>query len=95
MSLSTKTRTLKYWVELFRDELSCNYPKDSGSPLIVEDPDNDRNIQIGIVYGSLEECNDLNYPSLFARLDDYEVLKFIRATAFGDNIPAKVKGNTQ
>ena len=68
--------------------------KDSGSPLIVEDPDNDRNLQIGIVYGSLEECNDLDYPSLFARLDDYEVLKFIRATAFGDNIPEKVKGNT-
>ena len=77
--------------------LGVNYlattPKDSGSPLIVEDPDNDRNLQIGIVYGSLEECNDLNYPSLFARLDDYEVLKFIRATAFGDNIPTKVKGN--
>ena len=78
--------------------LGVNYlattPKDSGSPLIVEDPDNDRNLQIGIVYGSLEECNDLDYPSLFARLDDYEVLKFIRATAFGDNIPPKVKGNT-
>ena len=46
------------------------------------------------MYGSLEECNDLNYPSLFARLDDYEVLKFIRANAFGDNIiaPSNVKG---
>ena len=78
--------------------LGVNYlattPKDSGSPLIVEDPDNDRKLLVGIVYGSLDECNDLYYPSLFARLDDYEVLKFIRATAFGDNIPPKVKGNT-
>ena len=46
------------------------------------------------MYGSLEQCNDLNFPSLFARLDDYEILKFIRANAFGDNTIARanVKG---
>ena len=70
-----------------------NRPEDSGSSLITEDPESKRHIQIGIVYGSLEQCNDQKYPSLYARLDDYNILSFIRETAFGDKIePVGVKG---
>ena len=68
-------------------------PGDSGSSLIMEDPDSKRQVQIGIVYGSLEQCNDQKYPSLYARLDDYNILSFIRETAFGDKIePVGVQG---
>ena len=68
-------------------------PGDSGSSLIMEDPDSKRQVQIGIVYGSLEQCNDQKYPSLYARLDNYNILSFIRETAFGDIIePVGVKG---
>ena len=65
-------------------------PGDSGGPLIYYDQDADKNMQIGIVYGSLEECSDQNYPSLYARLDNYYILNFIRETAFGDTIDGKV-----
>ena len=59
----------------------------------MEDPDSKRQVQIGIVYGSLEQCNDQKYPSLYARLDDYNILSFIRETAFGDIIePVGLKG---
>ena len=72
--------------------LFCNRHKDSGGPLIGEDPENDRHVQIGVVYGSLEECTDRNFPSLFARLDDYKILSFVRSTAFGENIAPVAKG---
>ena len=59
----------------------------------MEDSENKRLLQIGVVYGSLEQCNDQKYPSLYARLDDYNILSFIRETAFGDKIePVGVKG---
>ena len=60
--------------------------------MIGEDPENDRHVQIGVVYGSLEECTDRNFPSLFARLDDYKILSFVRSTAFGENIAPLAKG---
>ena len=69
-------------------------PGDSGSPLVYYDQDADKNLQIGIVYGSLQECSDQNYPSLYARLDNYYILNFIREKAFGDTIdkPVKIDG---
>ena len=85
----TRMNRLKYAEMSF---LSCNRYKDSGGPLIVEDPENDRHVQIGAVYGSLEECTDRNFPSLYARLDDYKILSFIRSTAFGENIAPVAKG---
>ena len=70
------------------------YPGDSGGPLIYYDQDADRNLQIGVVYGSLQECSDQNYPSIYARLDNYYILNFIRETAFGDTIdkPVEIDG---
>ena len=69
-------------------------PGDSGGPLIYYNQDTDKNLQIGIVFGSLQECSDQNYPSLYARLDNYYILNFIRETAFGDTIdkPVKIDG---
>ena len=34
----------------------------------------------------LQECNDQKYPSIYARLDDYNNLHFIREKAFNENI---------
>ena len=69
-------------------------PGDSGGPLIYYDQDADKNLQIGIVYGSLQECSDQTYPSIYARLDNYYNLNFIRETAFGDTIdrPVEIDG---
>ena len=49
---------------------------------------------MGIVYGSLDECSDKKFPSLYARLYDYDVLNFIRNVTFGDEIvePVEIKG---
>ena len=61
--------------------------------MIIEDRENNRQVQVGVVYGSLEECSDRRYPSLYARLENYDVLSFIRNITFGDVIkPAEVKG---
>ena len=43
---------------------------------------------LGAVRGSLEYCNDLEFPSLFARLEDYQILKFVRKKAFDEDILA-------
>ena len=48
---------------------------------------------MGVVYGSLEECSDRRFPSLYSRLQDYDILSFIRNVTFGDEIePVEVKG---
>ena len=62
-------------------------PGDSGGPLVHYDEDTDKNFQIGVVFGSLAPCDDRLYPSLYARLDDYDVLSFIRNAAFDNTIP--------
>ena len=68
-------------------------PGDSGGPLIVEDDKNNRHGQVGVIYGSLEECSDRRFPSLYARVHDYDVLSFIRKVTFGDEIkPVNMKG---
>ena len=33
-----------------------------------------------------QECNDQKYPSIYARVDDYNNLHFIREKAFNENI---------
>ena len=47
---------------------------------------NDTDVLLGAVRGSAIECSDLDFPSLFARLEDYEILKFVRKQAFGEDI---------
>ena len=61
-------------------------PGDSGGPLVHYNQEDFLNFQVGVVYGSLLECDDRKYPSLYGRVDDYHNLNFIRETAFGDVI---------
>ena len=69
-----------------RSEELGSCPGDSGGPLTIFDKGNKRFLLIGAVRGSANECSDLEFPSLFARLEDYEILKFVRKQAFGEDI---------
>ena len=58
---------------------------DSGGPLVFNDKLSNppRYVQVGIVQGGAGECGNERFPGLYARLDDYDVLSFIKKTAFG------------
>ena len=90
--------TLKVTNELLctisRAEELGSCPGDSGGPLTIYDKKIERFVLLGAVRGSLEYCNDLEFPSLFARLEDYQILKFVRKKAFGEDIlpPEGTKG---
>ena len=60
---------------------------DSGGPLVFHDrlSTPTRHIQVGIVQGGAGECGNDRFPGLYARLDNIEVLSFIKKTAFGEN----------
>ena len=75
------------------EALGC-CPGDSGGPLTIYDEKINRFVLIGAVRGSAKECSDLEFPSLFARLEDYEILKFVKKQAFGVDIlePDGIKG---
>ena len=77
-----------------RTETLGSCPGDSGGPLTIYDEKIERFVLIGAVRGSAIECSDLEFPSLFARLEDYEILKFVRKHAFGEDIlePDGIKG---
>ena len=77
-----------------RSESLGSCPGDSGGPLSIYDDKIKRFVLLGAVRGSAIECSDLDFPSLFARLEDYEILKFVRKQAFGEDIlePEGIKG---
>ena len=77
-----------------RSEALGTCPGDSGGPLTIYNGEINRFVLIGAVRGSAKECSDLEFPSLFARLEDYEILKFVRKQAFGEDIvePGGIKG---
>ncbi len=41
--------------------------------------DNFQYYQIGVVHGAFGQCGDQNLPTIFARLDDPQILTFIHA----------------
>ena len=92
--------TLKVTNELLctisRAEELGSCPGDSGGPLTIYDKKIKRFVLLGAVRGSLDFCNDLEFPSLFARLEDYQILKFVRKKAFDQDIlpPEGTKGET-
>ena len=61
---------------------------DSGGPLVFNDriAKPPRYVQVGVVQGSAGECGNERFPGLYARLDNFDVLSFIRKTAFGENM---------
>ena len=44
-------------------------------------------IQRAVVRGSIKPCDGERFPSIFVRLDNYEVLKWIMETVFPDEPP--------
>ena len=65
-------------------------PGDSGGPLTVL-TNNNRFLQVGTVHGSVDDCDNTKFPTVFVNLLDYEVLDFVRRTLFGSYLP-KIKG---
>ena len=58
---------------------------DSGGPLMIYE--NRKYTQVGVVSGGV--CKNIEKPSIYGRLEDYEVLQFIYRNAFGRNIPVQ------
>ncbi len=40
-------------------------------------------VQVGLVHGAVGECASLDFPGIYVRLEDKEVLDFIKLVAFG------------
>lgn len=57
---------------------------DSGSPLFIFDSHKEQHMQVGVVSGG--RCQSYNDPSIFARIEDHEILEFILKQTW-DNIP--------
>ena len=62
---------------------------DSGGPLVYLDDNIGRYVQLGVVSGG--NCFSKNKPSIYVRLEDASILKFIYETAFSLNLPAEGK----
>ena len=60
---------------------------DSGGPLVFNNrlSNPPHYVQVGIVQGGAGDCGNSKFPGLYARLDDHDVLSFIKKTAFGEN----------
>ena len=43
-------------------------------------------MQIGVVHGSISNCDGSRFPSIFVRLDHPDVLEFIQTTIYGIDI---------
>ncbi len=58
---------------------------DSGGRLIrydyVDGLDNARYVQVGIVQGGVGRCGSSDFPSIYVRLENQEVLDFIKEAA--------------
>jgi secreted trypsin-like serine protease len=55
---------------------------DSGGPLMQKDYETDQWIQIATVQGGIRDCGDSEYPGLYIRLDDPDILSFIRSSIY-------------
>ena len=62
---------------------TCN--GDSGSPLVVYDSDENIYTQVGVVSGG--DCKRIRKPSIYSRLEDFEVLSFIYLKTFNRIVP--------
>ena len=62
---------------------SC--PGDSGGPLLVENLETLRKqsrtgikfVQIGVVHGGISTCDNKNFSTIFARIEDPEIFYFV------------------
>ena len=49
-------------------------------------PNDAHHVQVGVVRGGIGECGDVNFPDIYIRLDDHEILSWIYRVAFGKRI---------
>merc|ERR1712080_113272 len=76
-------KTMMCAENLYGNEGSC--PGDSGGPFIVKLKDEDRFILAGTLHGGFEECSH-KWPTIYTRIDDYSILKFIKKVVFNEDI---------
>ena len=83
-----------YLTKLFQPNLLCaGYESglrntcdgDSGSPLVVYVSDENIYTQVGVVSGG--DCKRIKKPSIYSRLEDFEVLSFIYSKTFNRIVP--------
>ena len=60
---------------------------DSGSPLLLDDISQLKITQVGLVHGGTQECVNNNFPAIFVRLTNFDILNFIYINVFGSEIP--------
>lgn len=57
---------------------------DSGGPIVFFQPGEksgrDRFVQVGTVQGGIGKCGDASFPAIYVRLEDKEVLEFIKSS---------------
>ena len=89
--LSTKEKIGTTLPQLFQNHIFCagattgnqgSCKGDSGGPLMYQDSESDRWIQIATVQGAIRDCGDLDFPGIYIRLDDPSVFNFIFLTIF-------------
>ena len=55
---------------------------DSGGPLMIQDLESKRWVQIGTVAGSVGDCGDINLPGIYVRLNHPSVSNFIDSVIY-------------
>lgn len=50
---------------------------------MIYDTRNAFHLQVGVVRGTSGECGDRNFPDIYGRLENYEILNWIYRIAFG------------
>lgn len=70
-------------------------PGDSGGTLLktefIDSIGDIRSILVGVVHGSIKVCDGSRFPSIFSRMDNYDILSWVVEEAFGLDEVDKIK----
>ena len=66
---------------------------DSGGPLVLYLTGNDQPyyLQLGLVSGGFGDCGSANFPGIYVRLEDYNVLEWVYKVALGRKLASPVE----